>query len=153
MNLNQLVSDPYNRRARLQPALLIVLPVLVIALLLFPDAETRAATILGVIAYFGGAAFVAQQARELGRKLEPKLYDEWGGKPSVALLRHSDATISSVTKKRYYDFLADNIAGFELPTSEQEQANHSAADESYKEATDWIHTQTAGPQKSHPLFE
>ena len=33
MNLAELVTDPYNRRARLQPALLALLPVGIVALI------------------------------------------------------------------------------------------------------------------------
>ena len=55
MNLAELVTDPYNRRARLQPALLALLPVGIVALIFFPGLESKAATLVGVAAYFGGA--------------------------------------------------------------------------------------------------
>lgn len=97
MTLSQLVTDPYNRRARLQPALLAILPVFLVALLLYPEVEARSATILGVAAYFGGAVWLTQLARERGKKLESALYARWDGKPSVAMLRHRDTRLNAPT--------------------------------------------------------
>jgi hypothetical protein len=41
MNLAELVTDPYNRRARLQPALLALLPVGIVALIFFPGLSQK----------------------------------------------------------------------------------------------------------------
>lgn len=75
MNLAGLVTDPYNRRARLQPALLALLPVGLVALVLFPGVGSKSATLLGIAAYFGGATWLTQVGRELGKRLEPKLFN------------------------------------------------------------------------------
>lgn len=91
-------TDSYNRRARLQPALFALLAVAVVALVLYPGLETRVATWAGIVAYFGGAAWLTQIGRERGKKQERKLYHHWGGMPSVALLRHRDTGISAITK-------------------------------------------------------
>ncbi len=39
MSIMDLVTDPYNRRARLQPALFVMLPILLVGLLLYPEME------------------------------------------------------------------------------------------------------------------
>jgi len=79
MNLSELVTDPYNRRARLQPALMTLLSLAVVALVLYPGVESKAATLLGIVAYFGGAAWLTQVGRERGKRLEKDLFDHWGG--------------------------------------------------------------------------
>jgi len=66
--------------------------------------------------------------REFGKRLEDRLYSEWGGKPSTQLLRHRDRTIESVTKLRYHAFLAGKI-GQVFPDSEQETQSPEKADD------------------------
>ena len=82
--------DPYDRKARLAPALLCGLPLFVSVVLLIPEVGAIWAAVGGLALYCGGATFLAQVGRDRGKALEPKLYATWGGKPSVAMLRHSD---------------------------------------------------------------
>ncbi|MCU7936850.1 MAG: hypothetical protein KZQ99_18585 [Candidatus Thiodiazotropha sp. (ex Dulcina madagascariensis)] len=153
MNIMDLVTDPYNRRARLQPALFTMLPVLLVGLLLYPDVETRAATFLSILAYFGGSILLTQLGRERGKKIEHELYDTWGGKPSVALVRHRDKRLNSLTKLRYRRFLQENVPHFELPSREDEGENPTAADDMYQAATDWLLSKTRDKAKYHLIFE
>ncbi|MEO8274487.1 MAG: hypothetical protein ABI620_10510, partial [Chloroflexota bacterium] len=76
-------------------------------------------------------------SREMGRRLEPNLFEAWGGKPSTQLLRHRNSTIDSVTKKRYHTFLATKI-NTAFPDEAQEKANPIAADEVYQSAIRWL---------------
>ena len=153
MNLTKLVADPYNRRARLQPALLSILPIAAVALILFPALESKVPLIAGIITYFGGVAWLTQFGRDRGKLLEKKLFDHWGGLPSVVLLRHRDPTINKVTKERYHAFLSANMPGHSLPSSEDETKSPNTADESYASATDWLIARTREKAKYSLLFE
>ena len=79
--------DPYDRKARLGPALLCGLPFVVSIVLLVPDLGALWATVGGILLYGGGATFLVQIGRDRGKALEPELFRSWGGKPSVAILR------------------------------------------------------------------
>lgn len=153
MNLFDLVSDPYNRRARLQPALLAILPVVAVALILFPGLESKGATLVGVLAYFGGVTWLTQVGREHGKRLENRLFSHWGGMPSVALLRHRDASINKATKARYHDFLSAHIHGLRLPAPDEELQDPTAADDAYASATDWLLSQTRDRNMFPLVFE
>lgn len=153
LSIMDLVTDPYNRRARLQPALFVMLTILLIGLLLYPEIETRAATILTILAYFGGSILLTQMGRERGKKIEPNSFDVWSGKPSVALIRHRDTRLNSVTKSRYHQFLQKNIPHFKLPSKDQEKQSPSAADEIYQAATDWLLSKTRDTTKFRLIFE
>lgn len=153
MNLGELVTDPYNRRARLAPALLALLPVALVALVLFPDPESKTATLFGIAAYFGGAAWLTQIGRERGKRLEPKLFHSWGGMPSMVFLRHRDARISAITKKRYHAFLSAHVPDLSMPSADDEASNPDAADDVYTSATDWLLTATRNKEKFRLVFE
>lgn len=153
MSLMDLVTDPYNRRARLQPALIAIVPVLIVGLLLYPEIEQHAVTVITIVAYFGGSVWLTQIGRERGKKIEPSLFQAWGGKPSVALVRHRDDRLNSVTKTRYHRFLKQNVPHFKLPSREEEANDPSSADEMYQSATDWLLSKTDDTKMFRLIFE
>jgi len=153
MSLMELVTDPYNRRARLQPALIAIVPVLVVGLLLYPEIEAHAVTIVTILAYFGGSIWLTQIGRERGKRIEPLLFKAWGGKPSVAVIRHRDGRLNPATKARYHDFLAKNVPHFKLPPPEAEEQDPDAADTMYQTATDWLLSKTRVAKMFRLIFE
>jgi hypothetical protein len=153
MNLTELVTDPYNRRARLQPALLAILPVVAVALILYPGLESKAVPLVGIFAYFGGAGWLTQVGRERGKRLEKELFAHWGGMPSVALLRHRDDAINKTTKARYHAFLSAHVQGLRIPGPDDEAQDPSSADEVYASATDWLLSRTRDKQTFRLVFE
>ena len=54
---------------------------------------------------------LADFARKLGLRVEPKVYAEMGGKPSVTMFRRSDTTIEEPPKERYRQFIARGRRG------------------------------------------
>jgi len=48
-------------------------------------------------------------ARSRGRRIEPKIFEELGGKPSVVMLRHGDMTFDVKSKTRYLNFLGSKV--------------------------------------------
>ena len=146
------VTDPYDRQARLYPALLCVLPLLALVALYAPNvsALTRVVTI---IASCGGLFLINNICRELGKRLEATLFQEWGGKPTTQLLRHRDRIIDSITKCRYHAFLAGKI-NVQFPNEEQEKSNPAAADDAYQSGARWLldHTRPDAGKQFDLLF-
>ncbi len=154
MGLNDLltkVTDPYERQARLYPALLAGLPVIVMMTVLYGSNSvvTAAST---VAASCGGLYLLANIARERGRCLEPILFKSWGGKPTTQLLRHRDKTIEGPTKRRYHAFLAGKI-NIEFPDETAEGANPALADDIYQSAVRWLLNHTRDKKDFALLFE
>jgi hypothetical protein len=100
-----------------------------------------------VVVTVGATFALAQIARSRGRRLEPQLYQLWGGMPSVAWLRHRDQRIDTYTKKRYHDFLASKIRGWVAPTPDSEATDPSKADDAYASACRWLREQTRDVNK------
>lgn len=146
------VSDPYERKARLWPALLALVPLFVAVAAMY---GTRASVFSSAVALgiaCGGLYLLAQITRDRGKKLEERLFNEWGGKPTTQLLRHRDPTIEAVTKSRYHAFLGRKL-GQSLPTAAQESADPDAADDAYQSAVRWLLSQTRDRERFRILFE
>jgi len=144
--------DSYARQARLYPALIVVCPIALLIMVWFPTIWTTLGAIASVASSFGLALLLAQVARDRGKQREPDLFRSWGGKPSVALLRHRDPRIDAQTKARYRAFLAEQLPQLKLPTAAEEQANPDEADGAYESVTKWLLTQTRNVRVFGLLF-
>ncbi len=144
--------DPYDRKARLAPALLCALPLFVSLLLLVPEVGTLWGAIGGLVLYCGGATLLTQVGRDRGKVQEPALYASWGGKPSVAMLRHFDTRLNAPTKNRYRNFLQRAVPGLALASPEEERTDPEAADDGYESANAWLLAQTRDRERFGLLF-
>jgi hypothetical protein len=134
--------DPYSRQARLQPALIVVVPAAILIVVWFPALWSVWGLVLTVASSCGVTLLLSQIARDRGKRLEPELYGSWGGKPSVAMLRHADDRVDENTKARYRAFLASRLPDLKLPSLSEEQADPARADRAYESVTAWLLTQT-----------
>lgn len=144
--------DPYARQARLYPALIVICPIALLVMVWYPALWTTLGAVASVGSSFGLALLLAQVARDRGKRLEPALYESWGGKPSVVLLRHRDPRIDDHTKSRYQEFLKGQLPQLELATAEDESANPDTADKAYQSVTAWLLTQTRDVKRFSILF-
>ena len=144
--------DPYDREARLKPALLTALPIFVPILLLIPEFDLIRVSLIGFIVCFGVTTFLTHVGRNWGKRLEPALFQTWGGRPSMAMLRHSDTRLAVATKERYRNFLMHTVPGLKLSSEEEEQNCPQKADAGYQSASDWLLTQTRDRGRFGLLF-
>ena len=145
--------DDYDRAARFKPAMFSGLPLVASTVLLIPELGVIWGAIGGLVVYSGGTMLLMQICRDLGKKLEVRLYQRWGGKPSVALLRHSDDRLGTPTKERYRLFLSEAVPGLSLPSPEEERNNPEQADEAYESANDWLLEKTRDDDRFALLFK
>lgn len=150
-SLNSLFN-PYDRKARLAPVLLCATPLLAPSLLLFSEIGPIWTTVSGLVLYCGGVEFLTQVGRDRGNVLEPNLHESWGGKPSVAMLRHSDTRLIAPTKYRYRTFLQSALHELTLASPEEERIDPKAADEGYQSAISWLLAQTRNRGRFGLLF-
>jgi hypothetical protein len=146
------ISNPYVRRARLQPALIVVLPLALATLAWFPSGVAGWGVIWGVVVACGGTALLVQVARDAGKRKEKDLYALWGGMPTICFLRHRDAK-NPVTLARYHAKLAKLIKGVTIPSQEAEQQAPDAADAVYDTCTKYLLEATRDQKKFSLLFD
>ena len=95
---------------------------------------------------------LVQVVRDRGKELQKRLYQEWGGMPSTAMLRHADSRLSKLTKERYRNFLSHAVPGLVLASPQEEKANPKLADVGYDSANSWLLEHTRGRPQFDLLF-
>lgn len=146
LNLVQQILDPYDRTARLTPALLVALPILVPLVCVYGPEQPTLTAVVGLLASCGVLYALASIARGEGKKLEDRLIKIWGGLPSTIALRHRDTFLDNVTKKRYHIDIVDKL-GIPLPTPEEEASDPAMADHAYMGATRRLRELTRADKK------
>ncbi len=136
--------DAYSLKAEWAPVLTVAAPAFLAVYALVPSVASLAGATAVMV---GLPPVLAQQARDLGKALEPGLWASCGGKPTTRFLRHRDRTIAEPTKARYFKTLA--AAGIVRPTVEGEEAHPDGADVQYESAGDWLRRHVLNsPRKS-----
>ena len=131
------VTNPYERTARLYPALLAFLPLFILIILLYGPNATVMTGAVSIAGSCGALYLATDLCREMGKNLEQKLFRKWDGKPTTQLLRYRDKRIDGVTKHRYHACLAAKI-NHPFPDEAEETENAAAADETYQSGVRWL---------------
>lgn len=126
--------DLYTIRARLYPVILCVLPLGgLFALFHLNVADTVPKTTVSALVIVALAFFIAAVVRDRGRNYEATFVQRHGWQTTV-LLRHANSEIDTLTKRRYHATLAE-LAGFSMPSLDEEFASAEDADDVYRSAT------------------
>ena len=125
--------DPYTFRARIQPALVVGLPLGFMMFALLPEYSVFVTGFFGLLGAAGGTAIFAQVGRDRGRKKEPGLWKSWDGPPTTRLLRHrhlpGDITLAPELRRQVEEWIR-----YPLPTKEEEEVCPAWADTKYEVA-------------------
>lgn len=133
-NIFELVKDPYERKARVVPGLLVALPLLVPLLSVYGAKHPALTAVLGLVGGCGAIYALASVARGRGKKVEEMLVAKWGGMPTTIALRHRDKFLDSISKQRYHEAITAKL-GIVIPSAEDELATPEKADDTYVGAT------------------
>jgi hypothetical protein len=153
VNLLRLVSDVYEQKARLYPALVLVTPIIVTIIAIASVKLSAAQSLAVLVVGCGGTFLLAQLARDAGKKGEQGLFASWGGMPSVAIMRHRDTRIDPITKARYHKKLSALVKGAKPPSPAEEQADHAGADVIYQAWSTYLRVSTRDAKKYSLLFQ
>ncbi|MEA3017376.1 MAG: hypothetical protein QOI38_2098 [Sphingomonadales bacterium] len=134
--LRELNLDRYDRNARLQPALLLLLPLFLFVAVWLPEVWTMAGTLVSILVASGVTFFLAQVARRSGSRLETKLGDQVGREYSARLLCHEDDRLPSEQKERLQAFLKQH--GRRVPTLEEEREDPDKTRAAWLSAVKWL---------------
>ena len=147
------LTDSYDRKARLYPALLLIAPfVAVLTAAVSAKYSALQAIVAGAVSC-GGAFLLTQLARDAGKNLEPKLFKEWGGLPSITIFRHRDSRFDRITTARYHRAMASMVKPVKAPTEVEELENPPAADEVYAAWSNYLRTHTRDQKRFALLFK
>jgi hypothetical protein len=140
--------DRYERRARLAPGLLALLPVAVtITALGLRDAPVVSA-VVSLLSLAGGPVLLADTVRTFGTKAQEKLWKTWGGSPTTIALRMREPTRNGLQRDRWRSAV-EKVADVKLATRRSEQSSPAKADEAIEVAVGRLRELTRG---SDPRF-
>jgi hypothetical protein len=146
-------SDPYDRRARLFPMTIVLLPLGLAAACWIPLDLQLLVTLGGIAVSIGLAALLSQIGRDLGKAKEPDLWKTWGGKPSMVALQYRSGRTNHVTLRRCHAKLKEMAPGLKFPSSKDEELqNISTFDVSYDSASDLLLSRTRDRTKFGLVF-
>jgi uncharacterized membrane protein len=144
--------DRYQWNVRVLPGLVVLLP-LCLAILAWVDQPADAVKPLLVVVMGSGVLVpLSNITRDLGRKAQKQLMEEWGCWPSTAILRHADSRISDVRKARCHSILALLVPGVKIPSAEEETRDPKAADAIYESCADFVRATTRDQHQFAILF-
>jgi hypothetical protein len=141
----------YDRNARLRPALLTLLPALLLVGIWFKEAWTLLGSFAALVATCGLTFLLSRIARYRGRQIQKRQVSLLGGLPSEIYLRHRDDHLSPQTKAKYHAILKKKKQP--IPTEADELADPVAADHMYRAAVEWLLEKTRGPKFAMLLDE
>jgi len=145
-------TDPYERKARLYPALLALLPVFILIALYTDWFAFEIENALYVAIAAAGLFWLSGKTRDLGKAVEQRLVTEWEEMPSVTLLRHRDSHLDRYTTQRYHK-AASVLVDIPLPDPTEEENDPDDADERYRAVTSALLSRTRDTGKYPLLFK
>lgn len=148
---NQVIGDAYTRRARVYPALLVVLPLTTTGILFGITALPWWSSVSALVVGSGLWVLLAEVGRHLGKKKEPALFKVWTGPPTTTLLRHTNSS-NPVRLQRLHRSL-EGLTGLTFPTAEEEASDSAAADAVYEAATDDLRDRTRDSDEFPLVFD
>ncbi|OIJ63171.1 hypothetical protein WN71_035590 [Streptomyces mangrovisoli] len=147
-----LLLDDYERRARLVPGLLAVLPLVVLFAVLGLRQIPAATYVTGTLALAGvGPALIAGAVRHFGKAAERQLWDSWGGPPTTAWLR-LDAPSDDEGQRQLWRTAVETVSGVPLLSLRAERRDSAKADNAIKLAVKRVRDRTRDKEKFALLF-
>lgn len=127
--------DQYEIRARIVPTIVVFSPLILAFLLIVLSISGSLLTSLSSVAVL--AVIIAYALsflpRQLGRRIEPKLWANWEGAPTTRMLRWRDQTLDDGTKRRMHA-RAVQVSGVTLCSREEERRDFREADKRISQA-------------------
>jgi len=148
-----LLLDRYTLRARIGPALLMILPASLGAFAWYPGQATLPESAMGVIIGLVLALLLGQFVRDAGFQKERELFQSWDGPPTTRFLRHRDQQLGGSTRARYHQCLTRLLPDLQLPSVSDEDRDPIAADQVYESCTRHLREKTRSAGDFHLVHE
>lgn len=147
--------DSYSRRARLSPALLVVLPVLLYLLPQLPalaglQGQPAWVGLLWPVLVTAGVPFLLTTlVRSRGKAVQRRLLADWDGLSSTRALRHRDA--GSRQRREHRRRRLQELLSIELPSAAEEAQDPAATEEHYHLAVEQLIARVRAQSGNFPL--
>jgi hypothetical protein len=97
-------------------------------------------------------AFLAGQlGADFGKRLEKRLWRQWGGAPTTRFLRHSNHEFNQITRERVHEKLRE--LGLHVPSTDEQERDPPAADVHYESCTEELIRRTRDSARFPLVFK
>lgn len=121
------IFDSYEWRARIAPAVIVSLPVFITLTSCFSWPTPQIGKVLSGSMWFAVLLVLTIIIRNAGNKIEPKLWESWGGPPSTIVIRWNDDYISKDIKIQIHKAV-NYYLDLPMPSENEERNNKQYAD-------------------------
>lgn len=146
------ILNPYERKARLYPALLAIMVPVISTLLIVPGNSNKIINLASTAAALGGLKLLSSLGREWGKRIEPNLFEKWGGTPTTQLLLYSTSSLDHLSLERYRRFLEARVPGLHFLDIKRESTDINNAIAACESAVKWLRESTRDTKKFHLIF-
>ena len=146
--------DPYDRRARLYPMVLTLLPLALAAAVWVPPEAKIEGAFGSVLVLLAVSSLLAQVARDQGKAREPALFEAWGGRPSDRAISYAGGMFAADTVRRRHGVLRQCDPSLTFPASdEEERANPDRFKGAFAASTEYLLGRTRDRSQFGLLFQ
>ncbi len=142
--------DRYTWGARVLPVYLTAAPAVLAVAATLPEGLNLPLAGASAIVFLPLSYFMSQVASDFGKRLEPALWDSWGGPPTTRFLRHDNEQFNPATRARIHAQL--RALELRVPTAEEEKADRERTLELYGSAVDDIRRLTRDSERFHLVY-
>jgi len=142
--------DSYERRARIAPGLILLLPIPIVIAALGLRQNAVIVAIASVLTVTGGPVLLATHVRLRGLAAQKRLYAAWGGAPTTLLLAPASEAASGPMQAKRRDDTA-RASGRELPSWQSAKQSPDVACEEYEAAVSVLRSKTAADRNRYFL--
>lgn len=137
--------DRYAWRAQVWPVYLTIIPAILVIATILPEGMKWPFAGLPAIVFLPLSYFMSQICSDLGKRLEPTLWNSWGGPPTTRFLRHCNEEFNPVMRARIHAQL--QALKLPIPTAEEEKEYPERAVDLYNAAIDEIRRLTRNTER------
>ncbi|HEY3216718.1 MAG TPA: hypothetical protein VGK93_09530 [Candidatus Eisenbacteria bacterium] len=126
--------DWYTSHARAFPVYMTIAPVPLVLAAMLPHGRDLSLGGAAAVGFVPVAYLVSQLGADFGKRLEKRLWRQWGGAPTTRFLRHSNHEFNQITRERVHEKLRG--LGLHVPSWDEQQRDARAADVHYESCTE-----------------
>ncbi len=128
--LDTLPGDDYDRFARFLPVVIVASPIAVGVTVVTGVDVNAWLMLIPVPVIMSLCILFASMTADSGKRIEQRLWQDWGGPPTTRYLRHRNREYNQHTKSILHERMSSS--GFAVPSAETEEADPDSADDKYE---------------------
>ena len=144
--------DSYEIKARVYPALLMFVPILVFVFAFMYDSWEVVQDFVASLVSLALIPFLSQLARDKGKEKQERLFAEMGRMPSAYIFEYSNSLINKKEKERMHQKMS-NLTGIFSPGERGELENPNYAEEVYELWSEYLRKNTRDKDRFPLVFE